>query len=246
MRVYRQGKERERSHLISGWTTSVGPVYTLMHRAGGPRSAISSWASVMQVFLITALLVGSWSFFPRFLDSSCCGEPSCTCGRLGSPPWEVQASCSFFLFASVCLVSSLFVCRRSSVLKLELPVAIRVTSIFSHWGLDSTLLMVSWWTESLHFNAVRCIIYLRLGCVCVYWLRSLSLPSDYEDTLYFLPKLLVLLSTFRSGQSLPGTDFYICHEEESSSFFCPRGYPVVSAHFVAKTVLSSVSYCGRA
>lgn len=43
-------------------------------------------------------------------------------------------------------------------------------------GLICTLLMVFWWTESLHFNTVKFSCLFKLGCVrvCEYWLRSLS------------------------------------------------------------------------
>ena len=74
------------------------------------------------------------------------------------------------------------------------------------------------------------------ACVCAHG-RCLEISLFHQIMKIFFivfQKLFVLLSAFRSGQSLPGTDFCICCEERSRFFFLPTWIPSCLSTFCCR------------
>lgn len=79
--------------------------------------------------------------------------------------------------------------------------------------------------------------------MCVLFKKSLSSIRLWRYSLFPSRNFFVLLFTFKLEEPLWNWFLYELWIRGHVSVFFPCGYPVVSAQFVAKTVLSSTFYC---
>lgn len=113
-------------------------------------------------------------------------------------------------------------------------------------GFNFTLLMGFWGTEvCLHYNAVKCISLFKVGCV--YCLRSLSLPSDYEGTLFSSRSFFVCFLHLRQNGVFLELMFVEAVKQQSHCFFFPMGIPSCLSTFLLQRLSfprgSTVTVC---
>lgn len=114
-------------------------------------------------------------------------------------------------------------------------------SMFSFFFLDSVL----WSTNIFNFGKVQLIYFSFIAYALVSDLQNRPLIQDHEDLLWFSSKNAIVLAL--SFRSLIHFELFFIHggwEVEIQLHSFASGYPVVSAAFVEKTVLSSLNSLG--